>query len=348
MARPPKPGYTLTVLSDVYDEDADTEDTGWLWPGRIPAGSIGVLDGDPGLGKSFVTMDLAARITRGAKWPDGQKGIRPSDVLLILAEDSRATVAKRLRAAGADFKRVAMLDDVKGKLPKLPDDISIVENIIVDRKVKLVIIDPFMAFFSVSAYHDQRVRDALTPLAKLAEKTGVVVLFVRHLTKAGGRNAKMAGGGTGGILGACRFGYMFAEDPDDPKARVMAVTKFNLDEEPESLEFRIGDGPHGTIVKWESETVKWTANDLMRRRTVDTEERKEQDEVINFLSTYLFENGGIASPVDLFKDGREAGFTQKMLRTAKKKLSVRSIKVGANWYWVENGYSRVTNLRVVP
>src|SRR5258706_515693 len=52
------------------------EETGlrWLWPGRIPLGTITLVDGDPGLGKSLLTLDLVARVTRGAAMPDGTGG----------------------------------------------------------------------------------------------------------------------------------------------------------------------------------------------------------------------------------------------------------------------------------
>lgn len=334
------PAYKLTSLDTVAGDADNREDDAWLWPGRIPAGSLGMLDGDPGLGKSFVTMDLAARVTKGDKWPDGTKGGKPANVLVLAKEDSKRTLVKRLGAAGADFKRVLTLDDVGGRAPTFPDDILILEDVIRKRKVKLVIIDPIMSYLSVTAYQGQQVRKALDPLSELAGRTDTTILFVRHLTKTGGRNSKMAGGGAMDILGACRFGYLINPDPDDAKARVFAVTKFNLDEEPESMEYRFEKTTAGTIIKWSSETVKWTADDLLSKRQMDTEKKEELDEVCVFLSDYLHQNGGAVGPKDLFKDGAEAGFTQKMLRTAKAKLGVKSYKSGATWWWVENGYEK--------
>jgi len=43
----------------------------WLWPGRLPSGHLAMIDGDTGLGKSFVTLDLCARISAGEPFPDG-------------------------------------------------------------------------------------------------------------------------------------------------------------------------------------------------------------------------------------------------------------------------------------
>ncbi|MCA9152883.1 MAG: AAA family ATPase, partial [Planctomycetales bacterium] len=55
----------LVRLSDV-----EPETVRWLWPGRIALGKLTLFAGDPGLGKSFLTMDIAARVTTGTTWPD--------------------------------------------------------------------------------------------------------------------------------------------------------------------------------------------------------------------------------------------------------------------------------------
>ena len=42
----------------------------WLWPDQIPIGKVTLLVGDPGSGKSLVALDIAARVSRAAPWPD--------------------------------------------------------------------------------------------------------------------------------------------------------------------------------------------------------------------------------------------------------------------------------------
>ena len=46
------------------------ESVAWLWPGFVPRGKLTLLDGDPNLGKSLITIDLAARLSRGGPLPD--------------------------------------------------------------------------------------------------------------------------------------------------------------------------------------------------------------------------------------------------------------------------------------
>ncbi len=62
-----KPYAIRTRLADVAAEDVR-----WLWPGRIPYGKLTLLVGDPRLGKSFMTLDMAARLSTATPWPDRQ------------------------------------------------------------------------------------------------------------------------------------------------------------------------------------------------------------------------------------------------------------------------------------
>ena len=111
----------------------------WLWQGRIPLGKITMLDGDPGLGKSLLTIDLTARVTRGRLMPDDSPGIvGGGGVVLLSGEDDAAdTVRPRLDAAGADVTRVLIvhaapaLDTNTGEMVTrafvLPRDIPVLE-----------------------------------------------------------------------------------------------------------------------------------------------------------------------------------------------------------------------------
>lgn len=82
----------------------------WLWPGRVPLGKVTILSGDPNLGKSFLTLDLAARVSAGLPWPDGTGPAARGSVILLSAEDDVAdTLVPRLVAAGADLSRVVAI-----------------------------------------------------------------------------------------------------------------------------------------------------------------------------------------------------------------------------------------------
>jgi len=59
----------LVTMSDVKARSID-----WLWPQRIAAGRLTLLVGRPGCGKSFLTCDMASRVSTGTPWPDAGEG----------------------------------------------------------------------------------------------------------------------------------------------------------------------------------------------------------------------------------------------------------------------------------
>src|SRR5208282_4552706 len=159
---------------------------------RIPQAAVCVLDGDPGIGKSTITLDIAARITTCRPMPDGSRSSASlGHVLLVGAEDALSyTVKPRLEAAGADLRRVSALTGTatpgaRARPLSFPDDLEVLERAIVNTGAVFVTIDPIMAFLgeSVNSSSDQEVRRVLTPLAGICERTGATVCMVRHLRK---------------------------------------------------------------------------------------------------------------------------------------------------------------------
>ncbi|GFJ91707.1 ATP-binding protein [Phytohabitans rumicis] len=195
-----EPGVRLVNLADVTPERID-----WLWPGYLARGKLHVIDGDPGLGKSTMTLDVAARVTNGKPWPDAQPGCTPAGVVLLSAEDGLGdTIRPRLDAAGADVAQVVALtaipyrDEQSGQLvdrmPALPGDIPRVREAVDQVGAAVVIVDPLMAYLGgdVNSHRDQDVRRALAPLAKMAEQIGAAVILVRHLSKGGAATRSIA------------------------------------------------------------------------------------------------------------------------------------------------------------
>jgi len=91
--------------------DVETKPVDWLWPDRIPLGKFTLFQGDPCVGKSFETLDIAARVSTGNGWPDSPDSRAvPGDAILLSAEDDVAdTIRSRLEAAGADLSRVHVI-----------------------------------------------------------------------------------------------------------------------------------------------------------------------------------------------------------------------------------------------
>jgi hypothetical protein len=337
----PEPDDQGTLLSNVQPERVR-----WLWPGRIPFGKLTILDGDPGLGKSVLTIDLAARVSRGWSMPGeerepGDDGREPAGVVILSAEDGLDdTIRPRLDAAGADCERVLALDkiaDSQGpRLPVVPDDCGHILEAIRRMKAKLVIIDPLTAYLAAqtNSHRDQDIRRALHPLAILAQQTGAAVLVVRHLNKATGGNPLYRGGGSIGIIGAARSGLLVARDPDNPDRRVLASTKCNLAKLPPSLSFDLSTAENGALrVGWIGACAH-TAESLLAAPR-DDEDRDAVQEAVEVIRAIL--EGGPVPSDDAKKEARKAGIAERTLYRAKAILGVKSRKVSFSgkgvWQW---------------
>lgn len=334
---PGEPDSATTVrLCDVQPERVE-----WLWLHRIAIGKVAVFQGDPGKGKSFLTMELAACVSTGAPLPgSGQFG--PADVIVMTAEDGLAdTVRPRLEAAGADVSRITALTTIrrKGKecFPSLLKDVELIEKVVRDTGARLVIIDPLAAFLLGSDSHkDTDVRQAIAPVAAMAERTGAAVVFVSHLNKAGGSQAIYRGNGSIGIVGAARTVFLVASKPGEHDKRVIAGIKNNLAPMPPTLAFRIEGSSNGAArVRFDPRPLEMSADDILRQLSDEsTGKATARNEAADFLKT-LLQNGPVAQST--IKDEAEAaGHAWATIRRAKQKLKVSAVKTPGKagvWMW---------------
>lgn len=322
----------------------------WLWRGRLAAGKQTLLDGDPGLGKSTLSLDIAARITTGAVMP-GEDTLRdPRGVVLLSAEDGAAdTIVPRLVAAGADLERVFIMTGVLPVGGGAEDTatlqhIEAIEAAIRRHDAALLIVDPIMAYLGAetNAHRDQDVRRTLAPLSAMLDRTGCAGLLVRHLNKAVGGAAIYRGGGSIGIIGAARFGLLVARDPEGESACVVASVKCNIGKEPPSLRYGLESVNDSDCarVRWDDHPVAVTANELLSVGVIDSDS-SERDEARAWLLSFL-DAGPRPSPA-VFAEGRKAGFSEATLKRARKGLGeqVAAEKTGfdGGWQWrlVESG-----------
>jgi hypothetical protein len=330
-------GKEASLLAGTLLSEVEPEQVEWLWPGRLPFGKLAVLDGDPGLGKSVVTLDVAARVSAGLELPDGQP-CEPAGVVLLSAEDGLGdTIRPRLDAAEADTERIFALSttfEVKGdeRTISLTKDLSTIERAIDRVGAGLVVVDPLTAFLSekTDSYKDQDMRRALAPLAALAERTRAAILIVRHLTKAAGGNTLYRGGGSIAIIGAARSGLVIAQDPEDPKRRILAANKHNLSRPATSLTFRIEEASNGAARVERGGISTLTARDILKE-SVDPEQKSALSEAKEFLTQELAEGPVAAEEVQ--EDARGAGVSERTLKRAKREMGVGSRKRGEVWYW---------------
>lgn len=330
----------MTRLSDVPPETVE-----FLWAGRLPRGKLVVIDGDPGVGKSTLALTIAAHVTTGTPWPDGTS-CPSGGVVLLSAEDGLAdTVRPRLDAAGADASRVmalqgALVLDEDGEQQERSvtlADVTVIEEAINASDAILVIVDVFMAYVpsGTDAHRDSDVRSVLHRLSALAERTGATVLLLRHLNKSAGGAAIYRGGGSIGIIGAARAGFVAAHSPEADGTVILASTKSNLCKPPASLSYRLVDTENGAArVEWLGESP-YNAHDVTRPPTPD-EDADERDGLATYLRQLLTDQGGQARASDVLATARkEFGASESAVKRARKRAGITTSKDGmtGGWFW---------------
>ena len=266
-------------------------------------------------------------------------------MVILSAEDGLAdTIRPRFDAAGGDPSRVVAISTVPDadgseRQIAIPDDLHVIEAAIERVGAVLGVIDPLMAFLpgEVNSHRDQDVRRALAPLARLAERTGVAIVVIRHLNKGAGGNALYRGGGSIGIVGAARSGLLIAKHPDDDGRRVLASIKSNLAAPAPSLVFGLASADNGSVrVEWKGET-NLDAAALLSAPT-DHEERSALSEAQEFLNEILADGPVLAK--DAQEEARGAGIAERTLKRARSTLGVVAERKGepgqrggGRWYW---------------
>jgi putative DNA primase/helicase len=326
--------------------DIAPEQVCWLWPKRIPLGKLTLLVGDPGLGKSLVTIDLASRVTRAAEFPDGSS-CDVGDVIFLSAEDDPAdTIRPRLDAAGADVSRVHILEAVRVTLGdgtqtekafNLETDLAALEAALRQHPgVRLIVIDPISAYLGgVDSHSNSEVRGILARLASLAARYGLAIGAVTHLRKSAGAAIHRAIASIA-FAAAARAVWAVAADPNDLTRRLMLAVKQNLAPDRGGLAFRV-EAPESTArVAWEPEAVLVDANEVLGAFE-NGEERSALLRAKTWLSELL--QDGPLLVEKLKAEARGADIAWATVRRAKESLSVVAKKgdyQGA-WYWRLNG-----------
>jgi hypothetical protein len=327
----------------------------WLWPDRIAIGKLSLIAGHPDLGKSLVTLDLAARVTTGAPWPvNGGRAPLGNVVLLSAEDDPEDTYGPRLKAMGADLSRIDSITMVKILDPNgkgyrsfdLQQDLDRLEIVVKKKNAIFVGIDPISAYMGkpgkIDTHRNTDVRAILHPLKEMAERTQSAVLLISHLTKSGGTEALQRVTGSGAFIAAARAGFMVERDESDgaaPGRRLVLPIKANLTSVRSGFAYRIeGQNLDGLgvqpIIVWEDRLVEVTADQALAAK--DRTRRSKPNPVVNFLREFL--SAGPRAMKNALEEALARGYSAKQLRDAREKIGVVPYRDPPNdarapWYW---------------
>ena len=292
--------------------DVELTPVEWLWKPYLPFGKLSVLQGNPGEGKTYFAMHLAAACTSGKLLPNMER-MEPFNVIYQTAEDGLGdTVKPRLIEAGADLDRVLVIDDSDVQLTLSDERI---EKAIIENNARLVIIDPIQAYLGadVDMNRANEVRPIFMRLGQVAQRTGCAILLIGHLNKAAGMQSLQRGLGSIDIAAAVRSVMFIGKLKHDPTMRILTHEKSSLAPPGASLAFSLGD--EGGF-RWVGE-YDITADEMLSgiepQRETKTQQAKD-------LICALLAGGKQVLSEDIDKAALERGIPGRTVRDAKREL----------------------------
>ena len=313
---------------------------------RIPLGKLTLLAGDPGLGKSMVSIDIAARVSRGGSWPDSSLIMQPVGTVIMFntEDDLEDTIAPRLDAANADTTQILSVEGVEGQSNKqryqrsfsLEVDLPHLEQLLDENPdTRLVVIDPISAYCGkVDTHNNAEVRSMLAPLASLASHRRIAILAITHLTKGIGNKAIYRAMGSLAFAAAARAVWAIVADPDDRQNRLLLPAKMNLAQTPDGLSYHIVENAIG----WSAEGVDMHADEAFAKEAAALDQRGKSKRqtvaqmAMDWLPTALTEG---SRPCDeVIEEGNQRGFDRRTLQRALHELGGESTKGEFNGGWI--------------
>ena len=304
---PKKDSVKIIRMSDVELTPVD-----WLWKPYLPFGKLIVLQGNPGEGKTYFAMHLAAACTNGKLLPNMER-MEPFNVIYQTAEDGLGdTVKPRLIEAGADLDRVLVIDDSDVQLTLSDERI---EKAIIENNAKLVIIDPIQAYLGadVDMNRANEVRPIFMRLGQVAQRTGCAILLIGHLNKAAGMQSLQRGLGSIDIAAAVRSVMFIGKLKHDPTMRILTHEKSSLAPPGASLAFSLGDESGFHWIGEYDITADEMLSGIEPQRETKTQQAKD-------LICALLAGGKQVLSEDIDKAALERGIPGRTVRDAKREL----------------------------
>lgn len=327
-------------LSYVQLSDVQPEEVSWLWKPYIPKGKITFIEGDPGIGKSWLSMAMAAGITTGAAFPDAETGraifrVDPAIVIYLSAEDGPAdTLRPRLDSLGADVSKIYVVtgtQDEKGDSAFSFDDLILLDGMAELLNPALIVIDPLQAYLGagIDMHRANETRPVLAKLAALAERHNCAVLCIRHLNKGTGGKVLYRGMGSIDFTAAARSVLLAGCDQNDFSKRALIHIKSSLAPAGQAQGYELKDGFFWTGIS------TLTASELLSNEIQHSKEGNKLEEATTWLTEQL--QNGPCEKKDLLELADDAGIKSKTLRRAAEKIGVKSYKKPGKkngpWLW---------------
>ena len=331
---------TVTGTDIVYLADLHPQPVEWLWQHRLAAGTLAMLSGEPGSGKTWVALAIAAALTRGRDPFTGEK-LKPATVLYASAEHPAAQVIQpRFAGLHGDPARLVVLRRAvsassisapDSALRDLPDALpNALEDALQKTQAHLVILDPWDGLLGLEVDLDRasQTRPLLDRLGRLAELHRCCILLIRHLAKPTAGRPVHRGRASMECSAALRTEFLVGSSPDAPAQTALLHVKSNLGPLAPPLDYRIGEDGH---FQWTG-LSNLTPEDLLASRPTGAGLPKRKF-AAQWLRDCLQPGSQTQGSIEIAAE--RDGVCIATLRRAKFDIGVRSSKDGKSgaWWW---------------
>ena len=311
-------------LNIIKKSEIQSEEIEWLWYPFIPYGKLTIIQGDPGDGKTTLSLNIAAKLSKGESLDEEMKISEPINIIYQTAEDGLAdTVKPRLELADADCERILVIDESSEALSMADERL---EEAIKLTNAKLLILDPIQAYLGAGTDINRanEARDMTKKLGALAEKYKCAVLLIGHMNKASGTKASYRGIGSIDFFAVARSVLLVGRIEGEESLRAVVQIKNNLAAFGNSKAFELSEEGFRWIGDYDISADEVLGGIAPKANKLDQAKR---------LLIELAEGTNRMQSKDIFEIAKEEEISKRTLENAKRELNISAKKINNTWYW---------------
>lgn len=311
----PKEIWKPTVMRA---DEIEARQVEFLWRPYIPMGTVTMLYGHGGLGKSWITCALAADLSAGRPLPGNTEALPPQKILIVSAEDDPGNIIiPRLTSMDANLSNIFISDD---HFTLNERGVGGLKAVMEQFSATIVFLDPLVTFLGdkVDINKANEARASIAPLMEAAKQTNSAVVIVHHSRKDG--TGRMSGRAMGSVdfVNSARSTLMVEEL--DGGGTVMRHAKHNWSKKGQDIAYTVTD----------DERFEWlgTPNEVHLPRSMRP---KEIDKARALIKELLID--GPVPMKHVIDAGIHIGLSTRTMMRAKEVGQAKSRKIGNVWHW---------------
>lgn len=315
-----------TELKMIRMSEIETQEIKWLWYPFIPYGKLTIVQGDPGDGKTTMILNLAAQLSKGKCFEDGNGVDAPMKIIYQTAEDGLAdTVKPRLEKAGADCEQILVIDESDKSLSMIDERI---EEALKATGAKMLILDPIQAYLGggMDMNWANEAREMTKRLGVLADKYGcAIIILIGHMNKAAGNKAAYRGMGSIDFFAVARSVLLVGRVEGEPNIRAVVQIKNNLAEFGHPKAFRLSDNGYEWMGDYDI-TVAEVLGGIAPKANKLEQAKK--------LLLELSETNNMMLSSEILELAVKEDISKRTMESAKKEMGIKAKKINNAWYWL--------------